>query len=119
LRPPNVVDFVTFLHCCAHCTAASVAPLPLTAGAKRAKKRKEMAMETIVVQSTAVNSAPNTGSLAVESDVSPAVAESEPAKKRAKERDPNKPRRNMKYYYNCRLCGEPKRGHVCPYNLNC
>lgn len=38
-------------------------------------------------------------------------------KKRRKEQDPSKPRRKMKLHYNCRECGEPKKGHICPFNL--
>jgi hypothetical protein len=38
-------------------------------------------------------------------------------KKRAKERDPNKPRRKMKLHYNCRECGELKKGHICAFSL--
>lgn len=32
------------------------------------------------------------------------------------ETGPEKPRRKMKTFYDCRKCGEPKRGHVCPYD---
>jgi hypothetical protein len=38
-------------------------------------------------------------------------------KKRAYEPSEDKPRRKMKPFYDCRKCGQPKRGHLCPFSF--